>query len=275
MTRLRYNNVGGTIQAALAATDTTITFSGGANTPPFATIVPPDYIPIVLNPPFGVTPASAFEVVHMTAYTAGATTGTIQRGQEGTTAQSHGLGVGWGVGPLAQDFAATALIASIVLGANGAIDFTGIPGTYNDLLLVGLLRTPRAIAQTNVGVRFNNDSGSNYMWQNLTGVAGTAAAGSSVGQNYGNIGGVSAAAAGAGAFTPVRLEIPGYALAANLKAYMSEWATLDPSSSYASNGLTYGMWNSSAAISRITFWDAGAASGNFATGSVMRLYGRN
>lgn len=93
MARLRYNNAAGALGSpALTATATTITF---ASAPVFATLVAPNYIPLALDPPQGPTPNPSFEIVYLTAYTAGATTGTITRGQEGTTGQAHNVGAVW------------------------------------------------------------------------------------------------------------------------------------------------------------------------------------
>lgn len=100
MARLRYNNVVGTLGAALTSSGTTITF---ASAPSFATISGSDYIPLVLEPPSGSSPSASFEIVHLTAYTAGTSTGTIARGQEGTTGVAHSSGVLWQVGPTLAD----------------------------------------------------------------------------------------------------------------------------------------------------------------------------
>ena len=99
MSRLRYNNQSGTLGAALTAAGTMITF---ASAPNFATITSPDYIPIEIG---GGT--SAYELVYLTAYTAGATTGTITRAAEDSTnwpAAAHAASSGWAVAPTVQDF---------------------------------------------------------------------------------------------------------------------------------------------------------------------------
>ena len=57
--------------------------------PGVQTIVAPDYVPLsLLSPVTGLVS----EIVWLTAYTAGATTGTITRAQEGTTAATHAVG---------------------------------------------------------------------------------------------------------------------------------------------------------------------------------------
>lgn len=97
MTRLLYNNASGHLGASLTNSGTTITFAG---TPNFATLVSPDYIPLILG---SGTPL--YEIVYLTAYTAGATTGTITRGAEDSAnwpAVAHPSGT-WSCGPTVFD----------------------------------------------------------------------------------------------------------------------------------------------------------------------------
>lgn len=90
--RKRYNFEYGDLGASLTAGGTTITF---AVTPGFATLGANEYIPIAL--PTGK------EIVHLTSYTAGNSTGTIERGQEGTAATTHSNGDPWINGPSEAD----------------------------------------------------------------------------------------------------------------------------------------------------------------------------
>jgi hypothetical protein len=108
--RLRYNNALGTLGASLASGGTTISF---VTAPPFATIVPPDYIPLVIDPPSDPSPNSSFEIVYLTAFSAGASTGTITRGQEGTTPVSHIGGAVWLCGPTGVDLATQARFSQV------------------------------------------------------------------------------------------------------------------------------------------------------------------
>jgi len=77
MARLTYNNQGGILGGPLTNVATTINFAVAPN---FATITGSDYIPLALDPG-----TATFEIVYLTAYTAGATTGTIARAQEDST----------------------------------------------------------------------------------------------------------------------------------------------------------------------------------------------
>jgi hypothetical protein len=91
MARLRYNGLTATLGAALTSGGTTVTFaaalthSGGTAVP---TIAGGDYIPLTILDATG----AVSEIVSLTSYTSGATTGTITRAQESTTATAHASG---------------------------------------------------------------------------------------------------------------------------------------------------------------------------------------
>lgn len=122
MARLRYNGVRAALSGSHTNSVTTITLaaalthSGGTNVP---TIASPDYLPLSIHDSNGVLK----EVVYLTAYTAGATTGTISRGKEGTTGSAHSSGAIVVLAPLVQDFRAP--IDPAVLNATYGDHFTG------------------------------------------------------------------------------------------------------------------------------------------------------
>lgn len=103
--RLRVNFQRGSLGAGLTSTETTITFS---EAPGFPTLASGEYIPIAIES----------EVVHLTAYTAGDTTGTIERGKEGTAKAAHDSGVDWVHGPLAFDAANRSEVMAVVAHGN-------------------------------------------------------------------------------------------------------------------------------------------------------------
>lgn len=91
MTRLRFNGVGTTLSGPLASTDTTIALaaplvhSGGT---PLPALAGGDYVALTVLDAAG----ALSEIMFLTAYQPGASTGTVQRAQEGTTAQAHPAG---------------------------------------------------------------------------------------------------------------------------------------------------------------------------------------
>jgi hypothetical protein len=86
--RLRYNLMTNLLGATLADTDITITFASALqeNGVDIPDIVAPDYLPLTIG---------GLEVVYLTAYTEGATTGDITREPPGedTTALTHASGI--------------------------------------------------------------------------------------------------------------------------------------------------------------------------------------
>jgi hypothetical protein len=104
--RLRYNGLlAGTVPPTLAAdissSGTAITFHQPLKyqgTTPVPTIADPDYLPLVINPD-----TAAMEIVWLTAYTAGATSGTVLRAQESTTGVAHTSGADIAHGPTVTD----------------------------------------------------------------------------------------------------------------------------------------------------------------------------
>lgn len=102
MARLRYNGLRGTLGGSLTNSATSVTFGAALsynNGTAVPTITGSDYIPLTILDSSG----NLSEVVNLTAYTSGATTGTIARGQEGTSGVSHASGDKWVQGATVRD----------------------------------------------------------------------------------------------------------------------------------------------------------------------------
>jgi hypothetical protein len=146
MTRLRYNNQNGTLGAALTSSGTTITFTSA---PDFATITSPDYIPISLD--VGTT---TYEIVYLTAYTAGATTGTITRAAEASSlwpAVAHNSGSGtWCVAATTLDFPQAAVNRTVsgTMGVGEVTFFTGATGQTLTLPSAPSAGTPASVTNS-------------------------------------------------------------------------------------------------------------------------------
>jgi hypothetical protein len=110
MSRLRQNNLFGTLGAQLGANATAITFAAvlkqgdGTNLP---TIVAPDYYALILEPD-----SVNEEIVYLTAYTTNTTAGTVTRSAEAPTAPAttiHNISTPWKHGPTALDYSTQSL----------------------------------------------------------------------------------------------------------------------------------------------------------------------
>lgn len=89
--RIRGNLVSGTLSVALLAGDTTMSSAGLAS------------LPAVTSTGHAVLICEN-EIIYVTAHTASATTATILRGQEGTSAAAHAQNVAWLHGPVVSDY---------------------------------------------------------------------------------------------------------------------------------------------------------------------------
>ena len=97
--RLRFDSVGGLIDDnPLTAGATTLNSAGLANLGVVGTI---DHAALVLDPD---ALEGNPEIVYVTAHTASATSATILRGQEGTSALQHSLDIPWVHAPTVVDF---------------------------------------------------------------------------------------------------------------------------------------------------------------------------
>lgn len=111
MARLRADFVRGTItNNPLAIGDTTLTSASLASLP---VVSSPDICVLILDPG-----SSAPEVVYVTAHSSAATSATISRGREGSSAKAHVQGTAFSHGATGDDFPANAFPATV---ANGDI----------------------------------------------------------------------------------------------------------------------------------------------------------
>jgi hypothetical protein len=94
--RVRGNYSFGTVPGGLGAADTQISSAGFAGLPVIDNY---SHAALTLYSPA----TSAYEIVYVTAHAAGATTATIVRGREGTTAQAWLANTPWLHGPTARD----------------------------------------------------------------------------------------------------------------------------------------------------------------------------
>ena len=153
------------------------------------------------------------------------------------------------------------LIASATVGAGGAasIDFSSIPGTYTDLVLVVSARATSTTAAMTIA--FNGSSASftsRYLQGNGT------AASSSTGTTL--IGNASISTDTANTFGSVQIVIPNYAGSTN-KAFSIESVTENMAAG-AFQQMFASIWSNTAAITQVTLSLA-----NFAQYSSASLYG--
>lgn len=165
-------------------------------------------------------------------------------------------------------------LGTVTLGSDNSTlaSFTDVPSIYNDLRLSIVGRTDSGSTQ-NAGVRFNNDSGSNYTYQTMLNTdATTVVATYSQSMTFGLCTILGSASQNANGFCSAVADIPNYIGTSFQKSWIARGYTL-----YAGDGtnegrllVVGGRWKNTAAITRI---DVVAATGNFKTGSYCTLYG--
>lgn len=157
------------------------------------------------------------------------------------------------------------LIATTTVGAGGAssIDFTSIPATYTDLLVVYSLRTTQATVSTSVTLNLNSSS-SGFTMRGLYGNGSTAT--SFTGTTY--AGESTGANATASTFSNNALYLPNYAGSTN-KSYSID-SVSESNTGTVIQMLDAGLWSNTSAITALSIV---ASSGTFVQYSSASLYG--
>jgi len=165
------------------------------------------------------------------------------------------------------------LISSVTVGAGGAssIDFTSIPSTYTDLVVKLSARTTRSSIIDYGAMRFNSDSGSNYVAVYMYGF-GTGTPTSSTNGNATQLeipNTLDGDTATANTFCNVEIYIPNYA--GSTQKSVSFDGVSENNATNAITLLQAGRWTGTSAISSMTIYSANGF--NFKQYSTAYLYG--
>lgn len=169
---------------------------------------------------------------------------------------------------------ARTLIASTTLGSNAAsVTFSGIPGTYKDLIVQFSARLNTAESPP-MFIRFNGDTSANYSRQfirtsyNATNDADRTA-NTSVGACIFYVPGPSGTA---NAFGTAEITIPGYtASTAKQIGVLSSSPSTSTTSAEVSLAISCGTWQGTAAITSLTIYNSNPY--DLVTNSAFYLYG--
>lgn len=168
----------------------------------------------------------------------------------------------------------TVLLSSTTLAAPAPFNITGIPASYNDLIIIGIVRSTDGAASGLDGatLNFNGDSGPNY-WREVgrstdnTGdnSANPAATGATVGN-------MPSSLAAANSFGVLEVTVFGYASPLWHKSFIHRfWArSLTSGGPLLYAGYGGGLWANTGAVNRVQI----TGTGNWVTGSQLRIYGR-
>ena len=175
-------------------------------------------------------------------------------------------------GNASYDPAATWLIQRVAgTGSSTTITFSSIPQTYKSLQVRWIARSTFSSSSAIVlKITVNSDSGSNYAYHQLFGDGSSATAAGSASQtelSYG--GGMAGNSMTSGIVGAGILDILDYASATKTKTFRV-FNGIDTNTTTGSVRLNSGLWNSTSAITSITFT---ANNGNFGTTTSFALYG--
>ena len=164
------------------------------------------------------------------------------------------------------------LIASSTVGGGGvaSIDFTSIPSTYTDLLLVTSVRSNDAGVRTALNITVNG-SASTYSSRLVRGYDNTTVDSATGGSTSINTFRVPAAGNTASTFSNDSTYIPNYAGSTNKSMSLdntSETNIASGTTNYMS--LSAGLWSTTSAINQVTLT---LGAGNFVQYSTAYLYG--
>jgi len=159
-------------------------------------------------------------------------------------------------------------IQTVTVGAGGAssIEFTSIPQTYTDLLIVLSGRTSNAAAADDFYVSFNSTT-TNYSNRTLSGNGSTASSGNSTAW-AGIYGVTNGANATASTFSNAQIYVPNYT-SSNNKSVSSD-SVSENNATGAFSRLVAGLWSNTSAINQITIT---TDTGDVAQYSTATLYG--
>jgi hypothetical protein len=164
------------------------------------------------------------------------------------------------------------LVSTVTVGAGGAasIEFTGIPATGTDLLLVYSCRSSYASANVELGITFNNTGGTAYSSRMLYGQNGSVSSFASTGASRFVWPVMNGSTSTANTFASGSVYIPNYAGSTN-KSVSMEYAT-ENNSSTATMGIDAGLWANTAAITSIKLTDGyGGSIVQYSTASLYTI----
>ncbi len=168
---------------------------------------------------------------------------------------------------------ALTLLSTTTLGGSGTFDVSSISGSYNDLVLVLIVRGTDAGASDNPLLRLNADTAGNYRWERVS-ITGTTTSGlDGAAATSIHCGTMPCAGAPASYFGASMIEILGYASTSWFKNVLwSTHATFASASNNSTLGRGGSLWLSTAAVTRVQIF--GSSTANLVTGSQLRIYGR-
>jgi hypothetical protein len=162
------------------------------------------------------------------------------------------------------------LIESKTLGGTTAnVEFTSIPQTFTDLVLMVSGRSTRATEiRDELHIRFSGDTGSNYSVRTLIGTGSSVISGTGFFSDRLSRMDMTASGATSNTFGNMTIYIPNYTSSVAKSVSVDNVIENNATESYQS--IIAGLWNNSGAITSIYLEPEVS---DFASGSIFSLYG--
>lgn len=262
--RLRYNLARTTLGAQLTSGATSITLAaalkeGGTSGTNIATLGTDEYVVLAIED----------EVVYLTAYTSGATSGTVSRGQEGTVDATHTNGSTVRHAPTKLDAGDVVLLGRERRASqttNGVLwtptGFSSIPATFTwlKIMFAGIRPSAQTGAPELIAMRVNGDTGGNYNNDATLRAANWNEVNAPVGSIDDSV------------WTINEIDIYGYARTDQLKTFSYQYRSNNGNATFVSVSGQSGWMTTGTAINSIGFYLP--VGGNaFETGTEAVLYG--
>jgi hypothetical protein len=153
--------------------------------------------------------------------------------------------------------------------ANGSVsdvEFTGISGSYTDLLIVCQGRTQNAVTEQALQVYLNNDFTSLGSFTEIRGDGSSATSSRTTGTSGIRVGYFAGASAASGVLGQSSFSVMNYSNTTTFKTLLARGGVASSSTTAA-----VGLFRSTSAITRVGIATFGA--GNYTSGSTFTLYG--
>ena len=157
--------------------------------------------------------------------------------------------------------AAFTVIDHTEMGASGAASWnvTSIPSSYDHLLIKASLRISNSNEDSDMKIRFNGDTGTNYSATGLYAFTSTPASARQTGQTGITYLSTNGDNSTADTFGNMSVWIPHYSNTANYKQALTQYCVEGATTTDADwrTGVTAGLWSDTSAIDEISLFESG------------------
>jgi hypothetical protein len=162
------------------------------------------------------------------------------------------------------------LIETKTLGtAAASIEFTSIPQTFTDLIIVASIRRDSSSGSGALMMRLNGDTGTNYSWRTLFGTGSSTGSVNDGAATSALIGEIGNSTDTANTFSSTNITIPNYTVVVAKSA--SGDSVTENNATTAFQVLAAGRYSQTTAITSLSLFNSGGA--NLSIDSTVSLYG--